>query len=414
MQKQVLLAKVIVILVLAGCFIGCRHDRLAMKLSVDDVGPQIMTKNRYTFAPGGEMGNHEYKIRLESYNKKLQAAQPQVFVDTGIPFIVRSDVTQPEPKGDAAWANWSRVLLPTLVLPAFSVGEKGNYYSNFCSWKEVEVLDNPDATEKFRWERKRDVVYSMLPPLPSLCFLGDASFDDETKGCRKYVHHSMSFIGSKIVDYGDRLEDGIWFNGWDAYGIAVVLKQMEDAGKIDVSRCKKVSTATMPAEGLSTSESIEVMDFHRATDDKYRYVFVLKSRDKDISLRESRNIQKTLRQMIRNDFVESYPSASRTVIAIEFTEYVLENGSIKGAASVLPLAVLSFDYDSNIRKGTMRIRIAAGQLAVAREYVKRNIETIVRDKNIALVVGEIPPETSFYLLDESVRDEILEIRFKTE
>lgn len=413
MQRQIWLVEAIVVLVVTVFFVGCRHERIAMMLSVDDLGPQIVTKNRYTYAPGGGMGSHENKIRLEHYNKKLQAAQPHVFGDNGIPFTLRSDNSPPESNGNTTWSNWSRILLPTLILPALSVGEKGSYI-NSSSWQEVEVLDNPNAKEKFIWGRRHDMAEAMLPPIPALCFLGDAPFEGASTGCRKYVHHSMSFIGSKIIDYGDPLEDAVWFRGWNAYGIAMVLKQMEDAGRIDVSRCKKVSNVTMPDEGLSAGENIEVTDFHRTNDDKYQYVFVLKSQNRDISLRESRNIQKVVRKMIRNDFIESFPSVSRTVIAIEFTEYALENGSIKGAASVFPLTVLSFDYDNNIRKGTMRIRIAANQLADAREYVKRNIETIARDKNIALIVGEIPPETRFYLLDESVRDEILEVKFKTE
>ena len=47
--------------------------------------------------------------------------------------------------------------------------------------------------------------------------------------------------------------------------------------------------------------------------------------------------------------------------------------------------------------------------------MRRNIETLARDKNIALVTGEIPPNARFYSLGESLKDgNILEIEFKTE
>lgn len=47
--------------------------------------------------------------------------------------------------------------------------------------------------------------------------------------------------------------------------------------------------------------------------------------------------------------------------------------------------------------------------------MKRFVETIVLDKNIALTTGQLPPAATYYSLGESLKDgNVLEIEFKTE
>jgi len=63
----------------------------------------------------------------------------------------------------------------------------------------------------------------------------------------------------------------------------------------------------------------------------------------------------------------------------------------------------------------MAVRFGVGQYKDAREWIRQNIETLARDKNIALTTGEIPPAAKFYLGREELKDgNILEIEFKTE
>ena len=96
-------------------------------------------------------------------------------------------------------------------------------------------------------------------------------------------------------------------------------------------------------------------------------------------------------------------------------EYALEDGIINGRALVLPLKVMAMEYDKLTRIGIMRVRFAPGQLEVAREYLRRDIESVAKDKNIALLFGkDMPSSAKYYLLDETLNDGMLSIKFKAE
>ena len=73
------------------------------------------------------------------------------------------------------------------------------------------------------------------------------------------------------------------------------------------------------------------------------------------------------------------------------------------------------NYDPDMRKGCIAVEFAKGHYAEARLWARRNIETLVRDKNVALVTGDVPSTAKFYLGAERVRDgNVLEIEFETE
>ena len=73
------------------------------------------------------------------------------------------------------------------------------------------------------------------------------------------------------------------------------------------------------------------------------------------------------------------------------------------------------NYDPDTRKGCIAVEFAKGHYAEARLWARRNIETLVRDKNVALVTGNVPSAARFYLGAERVRDgNVLEIEFETE
>lgn len=73
------------------------------------------------------------------------------------------------------------------------------------------------------------------------------------------------------------------------------------------------------------------------------------------------------------------------------------------------------DYDPDTRKGRIAVEFAKGHYEEARLWARGNIETLVRDKNVALVTGNVPSQAKFYLGAERVRDgNVLEIEFETE
>ncbi len=129
-------------------------------------------------------------------------------------------------------------------------------------------------------------------------------------------------------------------------------------------------------------------------------------------------IQRELREFIKKDYVESVPGVKRTSLYVEFPEYELKNGKIEGRAVVLTISVTSLAYDPNTRRGKLAVKVVKmtdEQFETTRAWIRKNIETLARDKNIALTTGVIPPAARFYLGREELKDgNILEIEFKTE
>ena len=83
------------------------------------------------------------------------------------------------------------------------------------------------------------------------------------------------------------------------------------------------------------------------------------------------------------------------------------------AEPVVKIQTLS--YDPGTRKGLVSVEFAEGHYAEARLWTRKNIETLARDKNVALRTDEIPGAAKFYLGAERVKDgNVLEIEFETE
>ncbi len=79
------------------------------------------------------------------------------------------------------------------------------------------------------------------------------------------------------------------------------------------------------------------------------------------------------------------------------------------------IQIQTLNYDPNTRKGHMTVEFDSGYYAEARLWARENIETLARDKNVALQTGAIPSEAKFYLGAERVKEgNILEIEFETE
>ena len=398
-MTKISFVKNVVILVMAGYVAGCGHERVTLMVSVRDIGPQIVTKNKYTLGYWDGMHFTFPGVTLE----RLIAAQPQVFCSNGIPFTVKHGHGSSE-RGSGPFIV--PVLIP-FVIPGCQKGATSE--SNYI----IDVMDCPDAHATFQKKERSDGCFAILSPLPMLFYPTAGSFDDEPEDKCKFTRHSYYLLG---LHDGKSLGEGIVSveESATAYGIAVTLKQMEESGKINPATTRTVVDVESQRAGLGGGYNFEVVDFHRTDSDSYRYVFSLVSTNKNVSLRESFAAKRVLSSTIRHDFMASYPSVNRTVLAVDFTEYEFANGEIKGSANVLPLNILAYNYDKHTHKGYMRIKVRTDQFKAARQYVRQNIESVVSDKNIALIVGETPPNARFELLDESVSDCVLEINFKAE
>ena len=87
----------------------------------------------------------------------------------------------------------------------------------------------------------------------------------------------------------------------------------------------------------------------------------------------------------------------------------------KASAAEPLVKIQTLDYDPDTRKGRISVTFAEGHYAEARRWTRKNIETLARDKNVALRTGEIPGAAKFYLGAERVKaGNVLEIEFETE
>ena len=151
----------------------------------------------------------------------------------------------------------------------------------------------------------------------------------------------------------------------------------------------------------------------REDDSDFMYVFILELNGEP-SIQTFFGIQKLFAHELLAAYKMEYPNADVSSLRIAVQPQLID-GRIQGRAAVLTIIPVSLAYDTNTRRGKLSVRYNANQYEEARKWVRKNIETLARDKNIALTTGEIPPAAKFYLGREEFKDgNTLEIEFKTE
>ena len=388
---------------------GCKHQRYSAFSTVEGEVRKITTRNRYTLVGVKHAAQNvnadvtQGNLQQQQFsNGNLKRFQPGVFADDGIRFMVREVWLLGRDSYESPFGWTAFLMYPTFcVLPGW--GTKRLDYR-----VTVDVLDNPDARAVFELHGRSDISFS-LTPLPILFYMGDASPQNEL-GERSAItcHGFDSVFGSTNTGILNDCKTEM-----EAFAIAATLKKMEDDGLIDESRVKsKMENATTSA---AVDGKFEIVDFRKDGDCAHRYAFTLRLRSgSSISLRESRNLQKMLRSMVREDYQASFPDVAAGSLVVDFPEFSLCGNAVAGRAAVLSLAVESLRYDHHAHLGTMRLRIGENQFEDARRYARRNIESLVRDKNVALDARAIPPAATFYIRDEKLKGDVLEVVFKAE
>lgn len=384
---------------------GCSHHRVMCVANVEDVGATVETKYRYCFT-GKELRNNPGGFAA------LKRAYPKVFADGGIPFnvsipyLLGSCELSEADKHSYGWTVIFPYALSFFTLPMCYTQEWNQRYT-------VDLVDVPDAHAEFSTCYRHDLSFAMWTPSPLLFYVGSVGDlgDEKNYGkVRLYCSHSVQFVSDDII--GDSRINPYGDNPAYAYGLAVTLKKMEDAGLVDAWRSKH--RALEAAEKTTLGADIELLEFGREPGRDFDYRFKVRHQKGDLSLREARDVRKILVKMIRDDYTTSNPFAMSSLLIIDLPVYDLKGAEVSGRASVLRLDVRALDYDPVTRRGVMKIRLDESQLAEARNYVRRNIETIVRDKGVALEAGKLPTAATFRILDEKVSDGVLEVAFTAE
>ena len=138
----------------------------------------------------------------------------------------------------------------------------------------------------------------------------------------------------------------------------------------------------------------------------------------DLSVSGERAIRREYMEDLKLDFMEMHGIADREAVHVDFLQFDIIGGKrIEGRArifSAIPSATM--DYDAATRRGKITVQFdnAARGVEWAREWARKNLENLVRDKNILLKTGEKPPEGHYTSLSETWNGNFLEIEFKTE
>lgn len=387
------------------------HTRYSAVVSIDGGVRKVVTKNRYRLV-GVKYSGHTPNAdvmqgnlqSMQFTNDDLKRYQPGVFSDDGMQITLGGEWLDYDLMENRLGWTTSLYILTLTALPQF-------HSSGYVSKVTVNVLDNPNASLSFELHGRYDMAMSCLTPAALLCYTGEPSPPPEMeKHSAASSHESYVGLLGKLgkADYREMHEGAA-----KAYAIAAVLKKMEDDGLIDVSRRR--DETRLPSQAPAVGDMFEIDSFQKDDATGYRYSFSLRKRGGgDISLRESREARKSMRTMIRDDYAASFPDVPIGSLVVDFPEFSLRNGAVRGRAAVLSLSVESLRYDSRTHTGTMRLRIGENQYEDARRYAKRNVESLVRDKNVALDARAIPPAATFYLQGETMKGDVLEIAFRTE
>ena len=176
------------------------------------------------------------------------------------------------------------------------------------------------------------------------------------------------------------------------------------------------SRTAAPDAAAQTAACYTIITCERERGHDFAYRFVLELKEEAAaSLAILDEVKREFRASVARDYVETFKGGDPRFLCVDFPEYALDGRRITGRAVALVMTPVSLDYDADACRGRLAVRFAANQFEEARAYIRNNIETLARDKNIALVTGEIPPAAKFYLGREEIKDgNILEIEFKTE
>lgn len=438
-------------LVAAGALLvaGCWHVRNYAVSDTKDYGMQLKTRYRYHVVAS-----------LKAFSDQFEREMPSVFARDGIPITLH---TSQEVLPGKSWSYLDGddfVLFDFLyfccqmgtcwtILPLHM---KGNEQTRAYS---IEILELDAPKEQINvCECNDKIAGCLIPIVPFLCYHGNPAPEKFAQG------HGFETHEYKLGDSADAASN---FKRALAYGVASKLKEMEDAGTINEQTARNAASVRSRLDARQRLREKKIKE--RQEQDRAQRTY--EARSKMLAMEQQRGqaaIGRTLQQNQvenqpakapyhivylerdgKNDFAYRFamelngePSIQtffgvQTIFAEEVcTAYQREfpgvdvsalriavqprlvNGRIEGRAEVLTITPISLAYDADTRKGRLSVRFNAGQAEEARAWIRRNIETLVRDKNIVLVTGRQPPAATYYSLGEKIAGDVMEIEFRTE
>lgn len=374
---------------------GCFSSRISAIPLVRDMGCQISTRYRYRLVSiysEEESGDHNTK---QQYLKKCY---PDVFSDYGMPFSVRYITGSSQAK-----YGWSTFLF---ICSCFIIPEFHRYEEEFLY--EIKMSNDNSVGSQFTVVCLEE---NSGAPMPTglIPFTGEPDGDEHRIFWRseKKIGEDPG-IGRYTLSTTFSLTNQISSQAF-AYAVAVRLKELENEGKIDamLRRCE-AAKSKIPTH--------KVIRFAREPGSEFTYGFTLElaTLPSNPDKAASAVMNEFGEAVIKEEYIDTFPRAKKEALAVNYMDVRVNGKIIQGRASVLTIVPTSLIYNANMRRGRLSVRLNAGQAEEARAWIRKNIKTLARDKNIALITGTLPPEAPCYPLGEKIDGNVMEIEFSTE
>lgn len=422
---------ILVSIICAGCFTS---KRVCVTTDVSELDNGVRTVNKYEIV----RKNLAYSKNINSadtavlsMNATAKRMFPGVFADGGIPITISEDIE---------YKSGPNVILGPipLILPI-----PDRQSQTFVRKEALALAAAPEVKMAFNVLTKHDFSTSFWLPTALLCFSGSGG--EQGKPC--FDAHARAFCNpnARVAPAEEResAEQSI-----EIGAIASRLKEMEVSGlitadviaksvvyrrRLDEKRREEAEKARQRVATLKPKEPkaripqthrepviatetstppyrVEYLKRDEGSDFAYRFALVLNG---EASTQTFFVIHKMFADEVRSAYCREYPNADSDSLWVSVSHH-MENGRIEGRAEVLTIIPVSLSYNADSRRGKLAVRFKTGQAEEAREWARKNIETLARDKNIALVTGQLPPEATYYSLGEKIEGNVIEIEFKTE
>lgn len=201
----------------AFLFQGCMQYNVAYTPLVPDSGSQIITRNKYRINEVTIVCKNGERVPQEEFDptflKSITSSQTGVFSSEGVPVNVIIDDTQTEELN--SWGKFTMFIpgmISAFTLPAVFGDEHCRLYQL--------TLNGGTLTESMKIREERTVALTMYSPIAWLVPMSDKY--EVQPGYRTFHEHGRGSYHH--IEYQAL-----------AYGIAVRLKEMEDAGLINTA-----------------------------------------------------------------------------------------------------------------------------------------------------------------------------------
>lgn len=364
---------------------GCFSTRFSTVPQVDALPKDTALKRQYRL-----VGYYNGAATLDSdgeYCERLRSVMeqmfPHVFSAKGTPFVIRNLGDRPFVENTMRKIGTGALFICSLLtLPILQCGA---YESDFA----VQLADGTRNGESFSIETRRDWAFSLYSPAAWLCFNGVPDADG-----RKSYYVTVKADAQHIVPHGIRRQA-------IAYATVSKLAKLEQ---------------DMAAAGGGVVEPYRILKCEKADGRDALFAFSLELTGANPNeLQVFRDVQHELRTTIRNAYLLDADDADENVLVVDFPDYRLNGRILEGMAVVLMIKPIFLTYDKNTRKGRIAVRFRSDQFEETRRWVRKNIETLARNSNIAQKSGDALPPGRYYSLGEEIKGgNVLEAEFKTE